>query len=106
MNKNNKKIRKIKMMIWLKISLCKQEDTRSIFKKKMKDFRENKRKNKNKIKNENKYNVMKLQKMVSSIKKIRKFKKFKKYNVMMIEKKVSSRKKNKNKKCKNNVNTM
>ena len=48
MNKNNKKIRKIKMMILVKISLCKQEDTRLIFIKKMKDFWENKRKNKKK----------------------------------------------------------
>ena len=67
MNKNNKKIRKIKMMILVKIQLCKQEDTRSIFIKKMKDFwkiKENKRKIKQR---ENKYNVIKLQKMVSSI---------------------------------------
>ncbi len=48
MNKNNKKIRKIKMMILVKISFCKQEDTRSIFIKKMQDFWENKRKNKKK----------------------------------------------------------
>ena len=50
MNKNNKKIRKIKMMILVKIQLCKQEDTRSIFIKKMKDFWEDKRKKKRKIK--------------------------------------------------------
>ena len=56
MNKNNKKIRKIKMMCILRIPLCKQEDTRSIFIKKMKDFWENKRKN-NKNK-KNKINIM------------------------------------------------
>ena len=44
MNRNNKKIRKIKMMILVKISLSKQEDTRSIFIKKMKDFWEIKEK--------------------------------------------------------------
>ena len=48
MNKNYKKIRKIKMIILVKISVCKQEDTRSIFIKKMKDFWEKKRKNKKK----------------------------------------------------------
>ena len=71
MNKNNKKLGKIKMMILVKISLCKQEDTRSIFIKKMKDFWKKKEKIRKK-KKKFKYNVMKLYKMVSSIKKNKK----------------------------------
>ncbi len=62
--KNNKKFRKIKKMILSKFPLWRQEDTRSVFQKKMKDFWEIIKKRKIKEK-ENKQNVLMILKMVS-----------------------------------------
>ncbi len=55
-----KKFRKIKIMILIKISLFRQEDTRSIFLKKTKDFWGIKKKKMKKEKIKNEQNVLKI----------------------------------------------